>query len=202
MGGEREKIKLLIVEDDSDFVYLIRRILSRQEDFEVIGVCKDKAEAVQMSDDGHPDVVLMDLHLGKSSLDGIAVSREIRTASDAKVLILTAYDSPDMVLKAAKEAFASGYLFKNQIYLLPDSIRAAASGYTAQEYLIASAALSCLSEAEMAVFQMMMGKDVPLRSAPKTIANQKTKILKKLRLENQKELRHVFRMFQEDPEKN
>lgn len=37
----------------------------------------------------------------------------------------------------------------------------------------------------MTVFQMMLGKDVPLRSAPKTIANQKTRALKKLGLDNQ-----------------
>lgn len=149
-----------------------------------------------------PDVVLMDLHLGKSSMDGIAISREIRITTNAKVLILTVYDTPDMVMKAAKAGFASGYIFKSQIYLLADSIRAVASGYTAQEYLIASAALSCLSEAELTVFQLMMGKDVPLRSAPKTIADQKTRVLKKLGLDNQRELRHVFRPYFENISKN
>ena len=73
-------------------------------------------------------------------------------------------------------------------------------GYTAQEYLLAFAALSCLSEAEMAVFHIMMGKKVPLKSSSKTIANQKTRVLKKLGLANQKDLRHVFDMFRENGE--
>ena len=43
----------------------------------------------------------------------------------------------------------------------------------------------------------MMGKENTLLSSPKTIANQKGRIVKKLGLENQKELMHVFSMFKE-----
>ena len=142
-----------------------------------------------------PQIVIMDLNLGISAADGIRISREIRLLTNAKVLILTSLDSPEIVLKAAKEAFASGYIFKNQPNLLVENILALAKGYTAQEYLIASMALSSLTEAEMGVFQMLMGKDIKLQSSPKTIANQKTKILKKLGLESQKELLHIFKLF-------
>lgn len=142
-----------------------------------------------------PQIVIMDLNLGISEADGIRISREICLLTDAKVLILTSLDSPDIVLRAAKEAFASGYIFKNQPNLLVENILALARGYTAQEYLIASMALSGLTEAEMGVFQMLMGKDIKLQSSPKTIANQKTKILKKLGLESQRELMHIFKLF-------
>lgn len=199
---DREKIRILIVEDDQDFVYIIQKTIGVQQDFEIVSVCAEREDVMPSVRKYRPDVVLMDLHLGKSSMDGITISREIRITTNAKVLILTVYDTPDMVMKAAKAGFASGYIFKSQIYLLADSIRAVASGYTAQEYLIASAALSCLSEAELTVFQLMMGKDVPLRSAPKTIANQKTRVLKKLGLDNQRELRHVFRPYFENISKN
>ena len=129
-------------------------------------------------------------------------SREIRIQTDAKVLILTAINTPDMIMRAAREAFASGYVFKNQLSLLVENIRAVAKEYTAQEYLIASSALSVLSDAEMAVFQIMMGKENDFHSSAKTLANQKGKIIKKLGLKNQKELLHVFRMFQEGGEEH
>lgn len=190
-------IKILIVEDDEDFVYLIRKLLRKQKRILEGGieVCVDKNKAVRQACICKPDIVLMDLHLGRSSMDGILISREIRILTDAKILILTAIDTPDIVMKAAKKAFASGYIFKNQLSLLVENIFAIADGYTAEEYLLASSALNCLSEAEMAVFQRMMGKEIELRSSPKTIANQKTKIFEKLGLENQKELIHVFRLF-------
>ncbi len=187
----------MIVEDDEDFAFLVKKLLNRQKDFQVIGCCPDKETVLGMVYEKKPDIVLMDLNLGESHMDGISLSREIRIQTDAKVLILTALETPDMIFKAAEEAFASGYIFKSQMSFLVENIRATAEGYTAQEYLIASAALSCLSEAEKAVFYIMMGKENTLLSSPKTIANQKGRIVKKLGLENQKELMHVFRMFQE-----
>lgn len=194
----KEIIKIMIVEDDADFAYLIQKLLKKHKDIEVVGHCSDKKEVFQKVIEEQPDIVLMDLNLGTSTMDGVLLSREIRIHTDAKVLILTASNTPDMILKAAKEAFASGYIFKNQLSLLVENIRTAAAGYTPQEYLIASSALSCLSEAERAVFEIMMGKKNDLQSSPKTIANQKGRIVKKLGLENQKELLHVFELLRED----
>lgn len=195
MRETTEKISVMIVEDDKDFVFLMKKMLEKHPRIAVDGVCSQKEEAVPMACRIQPQIVIMDLNLGRSDWDGICISREIRLLTDAKILILTSLDSPEIVLKAAKEAFASGYIFKNQPNLLVENIVALANGYTAQEYLIASMALSCLTEAEMGVFQMLMGKDMKLQSSPKTIANQKTKILKKLGLDSQKDLIHLFRLF-------
>lgn len=191
------QIKVLIVEDDTDFSYLIRKLLEKQGDIRIVGCAANEKEAMKKAKEEDPDIVLMDLHLGTSSAEGIQISRKIRIETDAKVLIFTGLSDPETIMKAAREAFASGYIFKNQMSFLVENIRAAARGGTAQEYLIATSALSCLSEAEMAVFQIMMGKENDLRSAPKTILNQRRTILKKLGLDSQKELEHVFRMFRE-----
>lgn len=195
MSETTESISVMIVEDDADYIILMKKMLERHPGITVAGACSHKEEAVSMACRLRPQIVIMDLNLGKSDWDGISISREIRLLTDAKILILTSLDTPETVLKAAKEAFASGYIFKNQPNLLVENILALANGYTAQEYLIASMALSCLTEAEMGVFQMLMGKDIKLQSSPKTIANQKTKILKKLGLESQKDLIHLFRLF-------
>lgn len=192
-------VRIMIVEDDADFIFLMKKMLEKEPKIHLAATCSRKEDAVHLAMSVKPKIVLMDLNLGGSNSDGIAVSREIRLLTDAKVLILTAFDSPEMVLKAAKEAFASGYVFKSQPKLLVETILALAEGYTAQEYLTASAALSCLSEAEMGVFQIMMGKNLKLQSSPKTIANQKTKILRKLGLDNQKELLHIFGLFKKNP---
>ncbi len=197
MTENTETVRVLIVEDDEDFIFLMKKTLEKQERIAVVGTCSKKEEAVQTACRLKPQIVIMDLHLGFSNSDGIRISREIRLLTDAKVLILTSLDSPEMVLQAAKEAFASGYIFKNQPNLLVENILALAEGYTAQEYLIASMALSCLTEAEMSVFHMLMGKNIQLQSSPKTIANQKTKILRKLGLESQKDLLHLFRLFRD-----
>lgn len=192
---EAALIKVLLVEDDEDFAFLMKKLLGRQPDIQIVGYCGDEDTVMEMVRREIPDVVLMDLNLGNSSADGIRLSRQIRIETDAKVLILTALNTPDIIMRAAREAFASGYIFKNQLSFLVENIRAISKEYTAQEYLIASSALSILSDAEMAVFQIMMGKENDFHSSAKTLSNQKGRIIKKLGLKNQKELVHVFKMF-------
>ena len=191
----KESIKVLIVEDDADFAYLLKKELDRQERIVTAGVCRDREEAVTQAVLLAPDIVLMDLYLESSYMDGIEASRRIRIATDAKVLILTALASDEAIREAAGRSFASGYIFKDQMPLLVENIYAAADGVTGQERILAQAALSCLSAAEKTVFYMMLGREEHLRSSKKTIANQKTQILKKLGLENINELRHVFRFY-------
>ncbi|MDY3919273.1 MAG: response regulator transcription factor [Candidatus Limivivens sp.] len=195
----KESVRLLIVDDDPDFLYLIQRQLKKDSRFEIVGCCQEQNTAVAMACRCQPDLVLMDLDLGRSFSDGIQASREIRILTDARVLILTAIESQEVILKASREAFASGYVFKGQPALLEETILALCGGkHTAQEYLIVSTALSCLSEAEMAVFRNLLGQGVHLQSSPKTIANQTTRILQKLGLESKRDLIHVFGMLQEE----
>ena len=191
----KESIKVLIVEDDDDFAYLLQKELGRQERIVLVGICREKEEAIPQTETLRPDIVLMDLHLGSSYSDGIEASRRIRIATDAKVLILTALGADEIIRKAAGRSFASGYIFKDQMPLLIENIYAAADRVTGQEKILAQASLSCLSAAEKTVFYMMLGREERLRSSKKTIANQKTQILKKLGLDNVNELRHVFRFY-------
>ena len=190
-----DRIKILIVEDDIDFIYLLRKTLEPQKDLTIAGICRDAAAALPAAMAENPDIVLMDLNLSESKLDGIDAAKEIRIATDAKILILTSFDDPETVLSASVSAFASGYVFKYQPALLIQSIRELSRGHTAQEYLIMSAILANLSPAEKMVFQMMMGENINLMSSPKTIANQKTGVLKKLGLRTQKELVHIFNVY-------
>lgn len=188
----KDTVRILIVDDDSDFLYLIYKLLKKHPLLEIIGTCKSKHDALSAALNSQPDIVLMDLNLGSSFADGIQASREIRILTNAKVLILTVLDAPEIITQATKKAFASGYVFKNQMDFLVENILALSRGHTAQEYQIAMTALSDLSKAEMVVFRKLMGEKIQLQSSPKTISNQTTQILKKLGLESKAELQHVF----------
>lgn len=188
-----KKIKVLIVEDDADFAYLIRKTLSRHEDIEIVGTYSESTGGVAAARRNSPDIVLMDLHLGSSTMEGILASREIRVSTDAKVLIFTAHDEKDVLEEAAKQAYASGYILKNQISLLVENIYALMEGGTGQEKLLLHMALSDLTEAEKTVFWELMGKSSGVVVAKKTKANQTTSMLKKLNLTSTKAVKHVFR---------
>lgn len=185
-------IRILIVEDDADFSFLIKNMISKETQMETVGCAFNHQDAIDMACRLKPDIVLMDLNLSSVHLDGIETSRDIRLLTDAKVIILTAFEDPQITIDACKNSFACAYVFKSQFSILPDTIRKAASGPTPQEYMIRSLILSDLSAAERSIFLMMMGEDVKLKSTPKTIYNQKASLLKKLHLKNQAELLHLF----------
>lgn len=188
-----EKIKILFAEDDPDFVYLINQLLTNEPDFAVLGHTDNKKDAIAMAQNVFPDIVLMDLNLSSSGLDGIEAARQIRLSTNAKVILLTAFEQPDITIEASKKSFANGYIYKSQYELIPGTIRKTAKGHTPQENFIKALIMDDLSEAEKSVFQLMLGKQVGIASSEKTIANQKTQIFKKIGVKNSLELLHLFK---------
>lgn len=183
------KISILFVEDDPDFQYLIRQLLENEEDLLLLGSAANKTDAVEMAQRLQPRIVLMDLNLSPGEhLGGVEAAKEIRLVSEAKVILLTGVEDPMVSVEASKRAFASGYIFKSQFELIPETIRKTAQGHTPQEDFIKALILSGLSAAERTVLDIILGKDIKLMSSEKTIANQKTKILKKLGVKHSNEL--------------
>ena len=77
---------VVVVDDEEPLVRLIRRYLER-EGYEV-STAHDGAVALDLIRDAEPDVIILDLML--PGLDGLEVARQVRTFSDAYILMLTA----------------------------------------------------------------------------------------------------------------
>ena len=183
-----KKTRILFVEDDLDYRYLIERELEKEKDFELCAACSDGETAVQAALLHQPDIVLMDLSLGNSALNGAEAAREIRLQTDSRVIILTSHENYDTVIHASTQALASAYLFKSNFSVLIPTIRETARGVTPQAQLICSALLAPLTNAERSVLLRILGEDVSLHSSSKTISNQQTGILRKLDLPGRREL--------------
>lgn len=103
-------MRILIADDHSLFRDGLRSLLQAQG-HEVIGEARNGREAVLLTHEKHPDLVLMDLSMPE--LDGIAATRAIVTdLPNIKVIILTASDEEAKLFDAIK-AGAQGYLLKN-----------------------------------------------------------------------------------------
>lgn len=187
----KDTIKVMIVEDDRDFLFLVKTLLEDEPDIDVAGTASAREEAVFMAREMEPDIVIMDLYLTEDA-DGIEAARQIRLKTDAKIIILTAQEEPELVIAASRRAFASGYVFKRHYRMLAETVRETAGGHTPQEYMIRSAVLSELTPAERCVFEDMIGNSVKLNSSEKTINNQKTKIFQKLGVRNKRDILHLF----------
>ncbi len=75
----KEKITILIADDNPDFSQTLAKYIEKQEDMEVIGMAKDGLEAVDMIANTIPDIVLLDVIM--PHLDGIGVLEKINKLS-------------------------------------------------------------------------------------------------------------------------
>ncbi len=104
-------IRLLIADDHVVVRMGLVAVLAHQRDLTVVAQAEDGREAVRAHGEHRPDVTLMDLRM--PALDGIAATAAIRAAApEAKVLMLTTYDTEEDVHRALT-AGASGYLLKD-----------------------------------------------------------------------------------------
>lgn len=78
--------KALVIEDDKNIAELLRLYLEK-DGFEV-SIAPDGGKGLQLAEDEHPDVVLLDIML--PVMDGWQVCREIRRTSQVPIIILTA----------------------------------------------------------------------------------------------------------------
>ena len=71
-----EKIRVLIVDDVSETRENVKKLLQFESDVDVVGVARTGKEAIQVSQELNPDVVLMDINM--PDMDGIAATEAIR----------------------------------------------------------------------------------------------------------------------------
>jgi DNA-binding NarL/FixJ family response regulator len=143
----------------------------------------------------NPDIVVMDLNLSGVDLDGIEAAKEIRLATDAKILLLTSYEKPEIIISASKRAFASCYVYKSQCQTIADIIYRTAASDTPQEHFIKDMLWNELTAAERGVLNDLLNGNAEKTqtSSAKTVANQKTGIFRKFGLRNTDELIKIFR---------
>jgi NarL family two-component system response regulator LiaR len=127
MMADIEKIKVLIVDDHQVVRQGLRTFLELNDDIEVLGEAADGQEAVELTAQLKPDIVLMDLVMPR--LDGIAATTKIKSlGTGAKVIAITSFTEDDKVFPAI-QAGASSYLLKDvSPDALVDAIRAAHRG--------------------------------------------------------------------------
>lgn len=99
-----------IVEDNAIVGASLRRIVESTPDCRCVGVWRSGEEALEKVPAFRPEVVLMDIHLGK--LDGIETTARLKQAiPELLVIMVTVYRDHDKIFDALK-AGACGYLLK------------------------------------------------------------------------------------------
>jgi len=105
-----DKIRVLLVDDHTVVRQGLRVLLEAEPDITVAGEAETGRQAVQMTKQLRPDVVVMDIAM--PTLNGLEATRQIiKEVPAAKVLILSSYNDEEYVHQLT-EAGAAGYLLK------------------------------------------------------------------------------------------
>ncbi len=201
-------IKVLLVDDHQLVRSGINRILQDAEGIEVVGEASSGEEAISLTRDIKPNVILMDVSM--PGIGGIEATRKLlRVDENLKIVALTVYaDEPYPT--SLLEAGASGYLTKGcEVSEIVNAINTVVRGerYLGKD-IAQQMALSALpggkknpfdklSQREVQVMLMItQGKKLQdisdkLCLSPKTVSTYRYRIYEKLDVDNDVELTHL-----------
>jgi DNA-binding NarL/FixJ family response regulator len=104
-------VRVVLADDQQLIRTALRMVMADIEDIEVVGEASTGAEAVRLTEQLAPDVVVMDIRM--PGMDGIEATSTITAGSSAaRVVVLTTFDDDDYVYGALR-AGASGFLVKD-----------------------------------------------------------------------------------------
>jgi DNA-binding NarL/FixJ family response regulator len=104
-------IDILIVDDHMLFREGLAAIIRREPGIEVVGMAGSVQEAVVMTDELKPDIVLMDFNLPDGT--GVEATRTIHARHPEMIIVfLTMYEEDENLVEAVRSG-AKGYLLKN-----------------------------------------------------------------------------------------
>jgi two-component system, NarL family, response regulator DesR len=121
-GGKRDKIRVVIAEDQAMVLGALAALLELETDIEVVGRAHNGEEALQLVQGLHPDLLITDIEMPQ--LTGLEAAAELkRRGLNVRVIILTTFARAGY-LRRALEVGASGYLLKDMpAEQLADAIR-------------------------------------------------------------------------------
>ncbi len=108
--GATDKIRVLIVDDIAETRENIRKLLQFEADVEVAGVARTGKEAIELTQELKPDVVLMDINM--PDMDGILATETIRRKQPYVQIVILSVQSDPNYMRRAMLAGARDFLSK------------------------------------------------------------------------------------------
>lgn len=202
-------IRVVVVDDEPAYRSAIQRTLTLMPECQLIGVCKDGQEALDLALQDPPHVLLTDINMPR--MDGLELMRRlIKKEKDVRVVVLTINEDEDTVFEAFRSG-ALGYLLKTSTpQEVIDGIRLAHRGEAKITPKIATKVIEdfrrvkdddetddtelyVLSDRETEILELiakgMRNKEIAnhLSIAEKTVKNHVSNILKALQVNSRTE---------------
>ena len=118
--ADGEKIRVVIVDDVAETRENVRKLLQFEADIEVVAAARTGREAIQITQESNPDVVLMDINM--PDMDGIAATEAIRQKMPAVQVVILSVQGDQNYMRRAMLVGARDFLTKPP---MPDELVAA-----------------------------------------------------------------------------
>ena len=108
----KDKITILIADDNVEFARTLNNYLEKEDDVQVIGIAKDGNEALEILQGTHPDIVLLDVIM--PHLDGLGVLEKLNSLEMSKkpICIMISAVGQDKITQQAVALGAQYYIVK------------------------------------------------------------------------------------------
>ena len=104
-------MKVLLVDDNDDARFLLRKRLDQKRGFQIVGEASGGEEAIARVEELSPDIVIMDVRM--PGMDGIQATRLIKERfPQVSVLAYSGFSDQDQ-MSAMRDAGAVGYVLKD-----------------------------------------------------------------------------------------
>ena len=119
-------ISLLVVEDHEKYRNALLDLLSRADEFQIVGVARTAEEGFEKLGESSVDLVLVDIGLPR--MDGISFVKRIHNQyPDLLCVMISGYVSP-VYIKKSLQAGARGYLLKDNYTDIVEGIKSVIRG--------------------------------------------------------------------------
>jgi DNA-binding NarL/FixJ family response regulator len=199
----KEKYRILIADDQTIVRECLRSLVSLNPEFKVVGEAGDGREAIQLTENLKPDLILMDLSMPRT--DGLNAIQEVKERfPKTKVLVLTVHRDEELIIETL-EMGVDGYALKDSTYaelivairnvlggkpyICPGISEKVIKGYLdGRKALKASSPWMALSLREREILKLIAEGQKSAKIAeylcisPKTVETHRAKVMKKLGL--------------------
>ena len=106
-------VRVLLVDDDADFLDSLRPLIEHQPLLTVAGTAGNGLDAIELADELDPDAVVIDLHM--PVVDGVTAVARLRKDHPSLCLIALTGDPAPELHTAVSEAGADAVLLKGDL---------------------------------------------------------------------------------------
>ena len=108
--GKEQMVRVLLADDNAQFRGVLRRLLERDPEITVVAEASNGAEAILLSEEHRPDVVLMDVSM--PNLDGVEATYELKARFPDLTVLMLSIGNKQQEIEAGLAGGAAEYLIK------------------------------------------------------------------------------------------